>query len=173
MAQTHLPFEWTAHPLREHVGKAVLAAVLVLACGVLVGLVVADPMASPLAAGAAILFLLITLNRFFLPSRYRIDDHGIAVRYPLRTRVLRWSEIKRFRHDEEGGYVSPRSRSGVFDTAGISLLFGTNASEIIPRIKAAIDPPSDVSACREDGYDSNDSLIVAGQEASPPDGADP
>ncbi|HJO15407.1 MAG TPA: PH domain-containing protein, partial [Phycisphaerales bacterium] len=47
-------------------------------------------------------------------------EHGIAVRYPLRTRVLRWSEIKQFRHDQEGGYVSPRLRGGIFDTAGIT-----------------------------------------------------
>lgn len=135
----HIPtFEWTAHPLREHPAKAVLAGALVLVCGVLVGLVVDDPTIGPLAAGGAILFLLITLNRFFLPSRYRMDEHGIAVRYPLRTRTLRWSEIKQFRHDQEGGYVSPRLRAGVFDTAGISLLFGSNATKIIPRINEAL-----------------------------------
>ncbi len=115
-----------------------LAGALVLVCGVLVGLVVDDPTIGPLAAGGAILFLLITLNRFFLPSRYRMDEHGIAVRYPLRTRTLRWSEIKQFRHDQEGGYVSPRLRAGVFDTAGISLLFGSNATKIIPRINEAL-----------------------------------
>ncbi|MCP4838559.1 MAG: PH domain-containing protein [Planctomycetes bacterium] len=138
MTQPEPPYEWTAHPLREHPVKAVLAIVLVLACGVLVGLVVADPMLGPLAAGGAIVFLFVTLNRFFLPSRYRMDEHGIAVRYPLRTRVLRWSEIKQFRHDQEGGYVSPRLRGGVFDTAGISLLFARKAHEIIPRIDEAL-----------------------------------
>jgi hypothetical protein len=138
MSQAASPYEWTAHPLREHPAKAVLAAVLVLACGVLVGLVVDDSTVGPLAAGGAILFLLMTLNRFFLPSRYRLDEHGIAVRYPLRTRTLRWSEIKQFRHNQEGGYVSPRLRAGVFDTAGISLLFGPHATDIIPRINEAL-----------------------------------
>ena len=138
MSEQQQPFEWTAHPLREHPAKAVLAVVLVLVCGVLVGLVVGDPVLGPLAAGGAIVFLFVTLNRFFLPTRYRMDAHGIAVRYPLRTRVLRWSEVKQFRHDQEGGYVSPRLRSGVFDTAGISLLFGNHATEIIPRIDEAI-----------------------------------
>jgi hypothetical protein len=103
-----------------------------------VGLIVDEPLVGPFAAGGAILFLLITLNRFFLPSRYRMDEHGIAVRYPLRTRTLRWAEIKQFRHDQEGGYISPRLRGGIFDTAGISLLFGTHATEIILRINEAI-----------------------------------
>jgi hypothetical protein len=83
-----LPYEWTAHPLREHPAKAVLAIVLVLACGVLVGLIVDAPTVGPIAAGGAILFLFIALNRFFLPSRYRMDEHGIAVRYPPRPLVI-------------------------------------------------------------------------------------
>ena len=131
-------FEWTAHPLREHPGKAVLVVTLMAFCGVLVGLVVGDPLAGPLAAGGAIVFLFLTLSRFFLPSRYRMDAQGIAVRYPLSTRVLRWSEIRQFRHDDEGGYVSPRSKPGPFDRAGISLLFGPHAAEVIPRIRNAL-----------------------------------
>jgi hypothetical protein len=150
----------------------VVAVVLILACGVLVGLVVDDPTVGPLAAGGAILFLLITLNRFFLPSRYRMDEHGIAVRYPLRTRSLRWSEIKRFRHDQEGGYLSPRLRGGVFDTAGISLLFGGHATEVTSRIDAAIDLTDDVSPCGTSGYKNDDTQVVAGQEDKLPVGSD-
>ncbi len=166
-------YEWTAHPLREHPAKAVLAVVLVLVCGVLVGLIVADPTLGPLAAGGAILFLFITLNRFFLPSRYRMDEHGIAVRYPLRTRVLRWSEIKQFRHDQEGGYVSPRLRGGIFDTAGISLLFGRHGSEVISRIDAAIDSPGDVSSCGTTGCENADMQDAPEQENTSPVGSNP
>jgi hypothetical protein len=85
------------------------------------------------------LFLLLTLNRFFLPSQYRVDQHGIAVRYPVGSRSLRWSELQRFPHDALGGYVSPRHRGGMLDTRGISLLFGGRGAEIIPRIKAGME----------------------------------
>ena len=153
MQATSQTFQWTAHPLREHPVKAVLAVVLILFCGVLVGLLVADPLASPLAAGGAILFLFLTLNRFFLPSTYWMDEGGLAARYPLTKRDLRWSEIKQFRHDQEGGYVSPRAKGGVFDTAGISLLFGRHAEEIVPRIQSALESRNNLSssetvACR-------------------------
>ena len=168
-----LPYEWTAHPLREHPAKGVLAIVLVLACGVLVGLIVDAPTVGPIAAGGAILFLFITLNRFFLPSRYRMDEHGIAVRYPLRTRVLRWSEIKQFRHDQEGGYVSPRLRGGIFDTARISLLFGRHGSEVISRIDAAIDPPDHASSGGANGSEDNGMQDAAGQEDTSPVGLNP
>lgn len=143
-----------------------MAIGLVLFCGVLVGAVVADPVLSPWAAGGSILFLFVTLNRFFLPSRYRMDQHGIAVRYPLRTRVLRWSEIKQFRHDQAGGYVSPRLRAGVFDTAGISLLFDARAPEIISRIKAAVGQADSGCGCQDDYLQ-----VVVDQEDTSPAGS--
>ena len=173
MDTPNTPFEWTAHPLRAHPVKAIVAIGLVLFCGVLVGAIVADPVLSPWAAGGSILFLFITLNRFFLPSKYRMDQHGIAVRYPLRTRVLRWSEIKRFRHDQEGGYVSPRLRGGVFDTGGISLLFAAHAAEIILRIDASIDPAGSVSRCAIGGPNNEIAQTVSGQEDKLPGGSKP
>ena len=108
----------------------------ILFCGVLVALIVADPMVGPLAAGGSIVFLFLTLNRFFLPTRYRIDERGVAARYPLGKRALAWSEIRRFPHDQEGGYVSSRDRGGAFDTKGVSLLFAGRGDEIIPLIES-------------------------------------
>lgn len=84
------------------------------------------------------LFLLLMLNRFYLPSRYRLDEHGIAVRYPIGSRSIRWQELRRFPHDQTGGYLSTRERSGMFDSRGISVLFANRAEEIIPRIKASM-----------------------------------
>lgn len=164
MDTRHEPFEWTAHPLRTQPLKAIVAIGLVVFCGVLVGAIVADPVLSPWAAGGSILFLFMTLNRFFLPSKYRMDQHGIAVRYPLRTRVLRWSEIKQFRHDQEGGYISPRLRAGVFDTAGISLLFSAaHATDIISRIEASIVKDGNASPCKTSGYKNNTAKFIAPQ----------
>lgn len=163
MATLETPYEWTAHPLREHPWKAALAVVLVLFCGILVGVIVADPVFGPLAAGGAIVFLFVALNRFFLPSKYRMDEHGVAVRYPLRSRTLRWGEIRRFAHDNQGGYVSPRRRGGALDTGGISLLFGRHGHQIIPLIEAALDPTGNLSRCEIGGCDTENAQVVAGQ----------
>ena len=59
--------EWSAHPLREQPARAVVVCVVILACGLLVSLAVGDPTGGVLAGGAAMLFLLFMLNRFFLP----------------------------------------------------------------------------------------------------------
>ena len=132
----NLPYHWTAHPVRERPIRGVCAAILTVVTGVLVGRIVADPTVGPLAAGGAMLFLLISLNRFFLPTHYRIDEQGIHARFPLRQRSLAWSEIRRFPHDHEGGYVSARERGGAFDTRGVSLLYHGHATQVIALIKS-------------------------------------
>ena len=131
--------EWSVHPLRERPGRAVGTCLIILACGLLVSVAVGDPTGGVLAGGAAILFLVLMLNRFFLPSYYRMDAVGIAVRYPIGTRSLRWADLRRFPHNESGGYLSTRERGGLFDSRGISVLFADRGAEIVPRIKAAMD----------------------------------
>jgi len=129
-----LPYAWVAHPVRERPVRGLLAILLMLACGVLVALIVADPMMGPLAAGGAILFLFLTLNRFFLPTRYLLDEQGVRANFPLGARSIRWDEIRRFPHDRDGGYLSARARGGAFDTRGISLLFAGRSGEIVALI---------------------------------------
>ncbi|MBG79949.1 MAG: hypothetical protein CMJ39_04465 [Phycisphaerae bacterium] len=127
--------EWTAHPLREFPRRAILASLVILACGLLVAMAVPDVTAGVLAGGGAMIFLFFMSNRFFLPSRYRLDQHGIAVRYPVGSRSLRWKDLRRFPHDQSGGYLSTRTRGGMFDSRGISVFFAGRGEEIIPLIK--------------------------------------
>lgn len=172
MASIETPYEWTAHPLREQPWKALLAVALVLFCGVLIGVIVDDPLVGPLAAGGSILFLFITLNRFFLPSKYHMDEHGVAVRYPLRSRTLRWADIRRFVHDSQGGYVSPRCRGGALDTRGISLLFGGRGHQIIPLIEAAIDTTGNVPSSGPGSCDSESTQVAIEKEDTETHGRD-
>ena len=131
--------EWTAHPMREQPGRAVLVVMVLLLCGLVIMLSVGDVQLGLLAGGTAVFFLFLTLNRFFLPSRYRLDRNGIAVRYPVGSRSLRWKDLRRFPHDQVGGYLSTRIRRSMFDTRGISVLFGRHGGEIIPRIESAME----------------------------------
>ena len=116
-----------------------VTSIVILACGWMVSLAVPNVLGGVLAGAGAMLFLFFMLNRFYLPSRYRIDSNGIAVRYPIGTRSIRWQELQRFPHDASGGYLSTRQRGGAFDSRGISVLFAGRGEEIIPRIKAAMD----------------------------------
>ena len=79
-------------------------------------------------------FLFLTLNRFFLPSRYRLDAGTASLSaIPVGSRSLRWKDLRRFPHDQVGGYLSTRIRRSMFDTRGISVLFGRHGGEIIPQ----------------------------------------
>jgi len=131
--------EWTVHPMREQPVRAAMVLIAMLACGTLVTLSVPDPQLGLMAGGGAVFFLFLTLNRFFLPSRYRLDQNGIAVRYPFGSKSLRWKDLRRFPHDQAGGYLTTRARKGAFDRRGISVLFGARGAEIIPRIKSAME----------------------------------
>ena len=131
--------EWSVHPLREQPGRGVLVVLAIVAAGVMVTFAVPDQILGLLAGAGAMMFLLITLNRFFLRSMYRIDEHGIAVRYPIGSRSLRWKDLRRFPHDHLGGYLSTRPRKSAFDRRGISVLFGGRGDEIIARIESAME----------------------------------
>lgn len=136
-------FTWRAHPARERVGHA-LAAIGVLAafaaavhafCGA-AGAGLAETWAwsvGTLVAGG------LALNRFLLPSTFTIDDEGITAHYPLRVQRLLWRDLKRFVHDDRGGYLSTRYRASRFDAfTGMHLVFGSDRQMIIDRINACM-----------------------------------
>jgi hypothetical protein len=125
-------FSWRAHPAAEHRGRAALAAVAVLAVAA----------AAAAFAGSAwwglfaLVVLVVALNRFYFPSRFTIDDDGITAAYPLRTRRCPWTELRRFVHDEAGGYLSRRIRPSRLDAfGGMHVLFGGQRELIIDRIR--------------------------------------
>ena len=82
------------------------------------------------------MFLVVALNRFFFPSRFRIDPEGITARFPFQTQRLRWAEIRRFVVDEHGGYLSTRSKLSRLDAyRGLHILFGRHRQAVIDSIR--------------------------------------
>ncbi len=87
--------------------------------------------------GGAVLLLVLSLSRFFFRSNFAIDDEGIWARYPLRKKYLRWGDVRRFAHDEEGGFLSTRVRASRMDVyRGMYLRFGDAGKEVAARIEA-------------------------------------
>ena len=136
MPEFQLPgYKWSAHPARERAVAALAASIAVLGFGALIGI----------ASGAvgwgvvSVAVLLASLNRFFLPSRFSIDDDGITARYPLRSQRFRWGEIRRFIVDNRGGYLSTRARRSRFDAfSGMHVLFGPDRRSVIEHIRAQL-----------------------------------
>lgn len=81
--------------------------------------------------------LVIALNRFFFRSTFTIDGDGIQAEYPLGKKQLAWRDLRTFRHDEHGAYLSSRSRVGLFDTRGMHVLLGPQPQTVIAAIRSA------------------------------------
>ena len=98
--------EWRSHPAREHTGRAMIGLVIIagLTAVIFAGF-------GPWWALGACVVLLLSLHRFYFPSRFVIDEQGITAAFLLRSRSLRWQDIRRFVHDQNGGYLSTRSRA--------------------------------------------------------------
>lgn len=111
---------WRTHPAREHPGRAALGAAVIAALAGLGWLAAGGIW----GAGVAVTVLVLALNRFWLPSRFAIDDAGIVARFPLGTRRLAWSDARGFVHDREGGLITTRAIPGRFDPRAIAIVFG-------------------------------------------------
>jgi hypothetical protein len=128
-------FSWQAHPARERVGQALAVVFLISALGFLSALLMGSPWWGILAAGLMVL----GLNRFFFPSRFRIDEEGITAEFPMRSRRFAWVELQRFAHGPRGGYLSSRSRpSRLEGRRGLHILFGEARESVVPRIEARL-----------------------------------
>ena len=135
MSQSHRPEEmcWTAHPARERSAAAVIASCAVLCASVLVYLAFDGLW---WGVGAALL-LVTTLNRFYFPSRFQIDDEGITARYLLRRQRLKWKDIRRMACDGHGAYLSSRSRASRLDAySGMHVLFGRKRDSVVEQLRA-------------------------------------
>src|SRR5262245_16098716 len=125
-------YSWSAHPARERVHGLAGAALVIASTAIGAWISFGWPWALLWVA-----VLMIALNRFFFPSRFAIDAEGITASYPLRRQRYRWSDLRRFVLDRNGGYLSSRGRRSALDAySGMHLLFGANRQEVIDRIRA-------------------------------------
>ena len=83
---------WRVHPAARRPRAATIAASVIILFSVTAGVGFGHFGWSALSA--AVLFL--SLNRFFLPSSFVIDRSGLSARFPLSTRRMEWSAVRRF-----------------------------------------------------------------------------
>ena len=134
--------EWRSRPAREHTGRAMIGLVIIagLTAVIFAGF-------GPWWALGACVVLLLSLHRFYFPSRFVIDEQGITAAFLLRSRSLRWQDIRRFVHDQNGGYLSTRSRASWLDAyTGMHLLLGPQPQTVINCIKHQLQRTSRLSS---------------------------
>ena len=123
---------WRAHPARERIGAALLTLTAVAALSGLAALMMQSVWWGLLAA----VMLLVPLRSFFLPSRYRLDEHGIAVHRCGMVRRFRWKDVRRLLFDSRGAFLSRRSRATALDPyRGMHVLFSGNRQQVVACIR--------------------------------------
>jgi hypothetical protein len=127
-------FTWNAHPAKERPGATLFALAVIVATGVLCGL-----MMNLWWAALASLVLIVSLNRFFFPSRFTIDGEGVVASYLFGSRRFDWSQVRRFQHDRHGVFLSTRAAASRLDAyRGMQLLFGRSKDEVLRRIEGQL-----------------------------------
>ena len=85
-------------------------------------------------AGYALLaaaFLVLSLARFFLPSRFVLDAAGVSRRSAGGRGQLAWSQVRRVVVGQAGVFLSPFERPSRLDSfRGLFLPFAGNAAEV-------------------------------------------
>ena len=118
---------WRSWPLVDEwpasLAKAALVAVMCAAVGVGFG-----------GAGYALLaaaFLVLSLARFFLPSRFVLDAAGVSRRTPGGRGQLAWAQVRRVVVGQAGVFLSPFEKPSRLDSfRGVFLPFAGNAAEV-------------------------------------------
>jgi hypothetical protein len=125
-------FSWQAHPAAERIGAALVGSLIVVAAA---GAIYAS-FQSIAWSVLALAVLVLSLNRFYFRSRFRIDPEGITARFPLRSQRCRWVDIRRFMADDHGGYLSTRAKRSWLDAyRGLHILFGRQRPAVIDQIR--------------------------------------
>ena len=125
-------FEWRVHPARER-AVAAGAAVAVMAAMACLSAMLMQSIGWGVLTFAVQFF---ALRRFLLPSEFRGDAQGVTAWNGWQTRRYRWSEIRRFLCDAQGGYLSTRRSESLLDLfRGMHLIFGKNREAVVVRIR--------------------------------------
>lgn len=83
---------WRVHPAARRPQAAVLAGLFIVVFSVLAAATFGHYGWGMLSA----VVLSFSLNRFFLPSTFAIDEAGISARFPLGSRRIEWKTVRRF-----------------------------------------------------------------------------
>ena len=132
---------WRSWPLRD----APLAALVVVAGLIGVGMLVQSQTGRlHLAIGAA-LVLALSAWRFFLPVTIELNAEGVHQWVLGRHRRIPWNEIRRHRVFRAGVLLLPHEQGPPIDVLhGLFLSWGRRRDEILAQLTYYLDPPSDV-----------------------------
>ena len=124
---------WVAWPAAERTPKTIGVVIIIGALSILVGQVGGDWLWGMTSA----LILVLSLNRWFLPTVFEIKPDCLQVGYPLQRRSIEWKRVRRIAIDSQGGWVSAKrlpSRFGSRD--GFDIYWGRSRSDNMNAVRS-------------------------------------
>ena len=139
-----LVLRWTAHPLRRRPGRGLAALGVILILALCLGW--ASHSVFWGVFGAILVFL--SLEGFFLPTRYEIGERSVTVRRTFSHSEREWSSIRRVYEDANGLTLSPFAGRHVLEPyRALRLLFdGGDRGEICRRVREGVGLAGDLAA---------------------------
>lgn len=122
------PFTWTSHPLRdEPMPKSVFLILIILSSSFIIGW----SFQSYTFALVSCVLLSTAMSRYFLPTRYTLDENGFVITHLGFKKTYAWSQFHRADPHPDGIFLSPFTKPHRLDTfRGQFLKAGTQTPEV-------------------------------------------
>ncbi len=125
---------WSIHPARARPLAAAFALCAVAAIGTLVSQLAGEWFFGALSS----LVLFLSLSRFFLPTRFCIDESGAHVIYPLSRAALLWSDVGSIKWSASRALIA-RSHSRRDRNSGLAFDFSTLSVEERTKLRTFVE----------------------------------
>ena len=134
--RTSSELRWTVHPLRdEPPAKTALLIFIVLGFSVLVAIAFDAPAFGYLSA----VLLTASMSRYFLPTRYALQESHILIAHLGARRTIPWSRIRRRTVGPDGVFLSPFASPHRLDPfRGCFLRLRDNRDEVIHYVETRL-----------------------------------
>jgi len=120
--------EWSVWPAKEKPLLSLGLIVLLFAIWIAVGYIYREA----IWVGLAVVLLSGAVAPYFVITRYRLDEEGIATKRYLTPMKKRWEELRSFYPDKNGVLVSPFAKpSRLENFRGMYLRFGGNREAVL------------------------------------------
>lgn len=127
---------WTVHPLMdESAGKTTLLVAAILA----VSATAAVSFQSVAYGFLSFALLVVSMSRYFAPTRYTIGPEGAQVSHIGRRRRMAWGKVRRARVLRDGVFLSPFSRPSRLESfRGCFLAYGDREEEVVRFVRTHV-----------------------------------
>jgi len=124
--------EWSCHPVKRKPWVSVGVTLLIS----LVGVGIFDWTGSKGFAVLGVVVLMLSLSRFYFPTKFRLSDRRIMIKTTLQTVYKDWSRFRSMWPDKNGVLLSPFAEASRLENyRGVYLLFDNNRDEVVAFIR--------------------------------------